>query len=411
MESRRWHTWAYLAVVALNAVSYEWIPAGASGFHLTWNHLAVALGTVIAVWGVLKRREHPWLLLAGGIAAALGGAASVLAIAVFSGVLREDDRLNRYGRVLLAALAALVGPLTGTITTMDGVPIPSGEADIPALLLARALGVIVFVLVPTLAGSALAARRAQLYSLRERAEAAEAEREARAQAAVLEERTRIAGEMHDSLGHRLVLITTQAGGLEVGAARGPEFVEEHARIIGETARAALAELRATVTTLTTGEPTRTPAPGAAQIGALVERARTSGAQVSSAVVVPENLPPRVDAALYRIAQEGLTNALKHAPGRPVTLALSTADDAAHLTISNPLAGGAPTRGEGTGLTRLTERVAGLGGRLRAGDDGATFTLAAHLPLDPARERDGAAETDDAAEGAALESAAPRDAGA
>ncbi|HHW82476.1 MAG TPA: hypothetical protein GX743_01445, partial [Actinomycetales bacterium] len=57
MESRRWHTWAYLAVVALNAVSYEWIPAGASDFHLTWNNLAVALGTVIAVWGVLKRRE------------------------------------------------------------------------------------------------------------------------------------------------------------------------------------------------------------------------------------------------------------------------------------------------------------------------------------------------------------------
>ena len=87
----------------------------------------------------------------------------------------------------------------------------------------------------------------------------------------------------------------------------------------------------------------------------------------------------MDAALYRLAQEGLTNALKHAPGRPVTLTLAALDGEARLTITNPLGPGAP--GNGTGLTRLRERVDSLGGTLIAGDDGAVFTLAARLPLD------------------------------
>lgn len=370
--SRNWRTATYVLLSLtslLTALGTEDVEG--------WRWALLVVGLAVALAGIWWRTSHPWLFVIGGLAAALAGEPLVLSLALFSLALRRRDAWL-IAAALAGSAAIAVSPSTLTLTHEDGTVLQPGDPQFQlAALLMRGAVAVVFVVVPLLFGAYLGSRREVLAGLTARAEAAEAEREARAEAAVLAERTRIAGEMHDSLGHRLVLIATQAGGLELNSARGADFVEDHARIIGETAREALAELRATVGALSA--PTRAPAPGVADIGRLVDEARQAGAELSATLKPLGPLAPRVDAALYRLAQEGLTNALKHAPGRPVTLTLAALDGEARLTITNPLGPGAP--GNGTGLTRLRERVDSLGGTLIAGDDGAVFTLAARLPLD------------------------------
>lgn len=139
--------------------------------------------------------------------------------------------------------------------------------------LTRTLMVTLFVLLPAAIGVFIRMSRDTTTAARERAKIAESEREARAKAAVLLDRQRIAGEMHDSLGHKLALISTQAGGLEVNADRGTEFVSEHARVIGETARTALTELRQAVGSLDPPPPPHASWPE--QIQALLSSARSS----------------------------------------------------------------------------------------------------------------------------------------
>lgn len=370
--SRNWRTATYVLLSLtslLTALGTEDVEG--------WRWALLVVGLAVALAGIWWRTSRPWLFVIGGLAAALAGEPLILSLALFSLALRRRDAWL-IAAALAGSAAIAVSPSTLTLTYEDGTVLQPGDPQFQlAALLMRGAVAVVFVVVPLLLGAYLGSRREVLAGLTARAEAAEAEREARAEAAVLAERSRIAGEMHDSLGHRLVLIATQAGGLELNSARGADFVEDHARIIGETAREALAELRATVGALSA--PTRAPAPGVADIGRLVDEARQAGAELSATLKPLGPLAPRVDAALYRLAQEGLTNALKHAPGRPVTLTLAALDGEARLTITNPLGPGAP--GNGTGLTRLRERVDSLGGTLIAGDDGAVFTLAARLPLD------------------------------
>ncbi|MEU5553941.1 histidine kinase [Micromonospora sp. NPDC047793] len=234
------------------------------------------------------------------------------------------------------------------------------------------------------------ARRQLVLSLRERAERAEAEQQLRVAQAQQVERTRIAREMHDVLAHRISLLSLHAGALEFRPDASPEEVSRAAGVIRGSAHAALQDLREVIGVLRadtslTAEPER-PQPTLDDLPALVAESRAAGTRVDlrDRVSDPERLPAGLGRSVYRIVQEGLTNARKHAGGAAVTVGLSGAPgDGLAVEIRNrwPVGDAVPSiPGTGTGLIGVAERVTLAGGRLEHGrDDSGDFRLAAWLP--------------------------------
>ncbi|MCZ2821226.1 histidine kinase [Modestobacter sp. VKM Ac-2977] len=235
-------------------------------------------------------------------------------------------------------------------------------------IVAAATGAIVAL--PAALGIWQRTREQLLGVLRERAERAEAERELLARDAVLFERTRIAREMHDAVGHRVSLMVLQAGAIEL-AARDADRVEQLAGQVQTAGRRALVELRQMVGVLRAGDVDEDaplgPQPGLEDLPRLVDQAREAGMDVALTGVADVPVDPAVGRAAYRIAQEALTNAGKHAPGARVQVTAEHRPEELHLRVVN----GAPTRppqpvpGDGYGLVGLGERVRTLGGRLTA----------------------------------------------
>jgi signal transduction histidine kinase len=233
---------------------------------------------------------------------------------------------------------------------------------------------------------AWARTRAELVAaLTERAERAEAERELMARDAVLTERTRIAREMHDAVGHRVSLMVLQAGAIEMAAA-DPDRVVQLAAQVQTAGRQALDELRQMVGVLRAGDEDAplAPQPGLDDLPRLVEQSREAGMTVDLRGLPTGGAPvdPAVGRAAYRIVQEALTNGGKHAPGAAVCVEVERPADQLVVRIVNGPAHGAPVTaaGGGYGLVGLGERVRTLGGRLRTEPrlDGG-FLVEAELP--------------------------------
>jgi signal transduction histidine kinase len=225
------------------------------------------------------------------------------------------------------------------------------------------------------------ARRQLVRSLRDQADRAAGE----ARAA---ERRRIAREMHDVLAHRLSLLSVHAGALEFRPDAPAEEVAEAAGVIRESARAALDELRGVIGILREdgGESlTEPPQPTLADLAALVEESRAAGMRITERIELGDAAPAgAVGRTAYRIVQEGLTNARKHAPGAAVTLTVEAPGGDLRVEVRSlaPVAvAAAPTLpGAGTGLIGLAERVTLAGGELESGVDPAgAFVLRARLP--------------------------------
>jgi signal transduction histidine kinase len=237
-------------------------------------------------------------------------------------------------------------------------------------------------------GALAQARRALIASLRERAERAEAEQARRVSEARMLERTRIAREMHDVLAHRLSLLATYAGALEYRPDAPPGQLSEAAGVIRATVHKALDELRDVIGVLRDdeAEPSR-PQPVLADLRGLVEESRDAGVRVEleDRVVDAGTVPAGAGRTAYRVVQEGLTNARKHAAGRPVLVTVDGQRGAQLVVeIRNPLRAdplGPPAApGTGTGLVGLTERVALAGGELGYEvTPAAEFRLHARLP--------------------------------
>ena len=232
------------------------------------------------------------------------------------------------------------------------------------------------------------ARRQLLDSLRERAQRAEAEQGRRVAEARALERTRMAREMHDVLAHRLSLLATYAGALEYRPDSSPEKLARAAGVIRTGVHQALDELREVISVLRDTEidelPGGRPQPTFQDLPALVEESREAGTTIAydDRVTDPTTLPPATGRTAYRVVQEGLTNARKHAAGSPVTLTVTgQAGDGLRIELTNPWSNGISlTPGSGTGLVGLTERVQLAGGTLdhgKRGDGG--FRLEASLP--------------------------------
>lgn len=254
---------------------------------------------------------------------------------------------------------------------------------------------VVFVVLLTVAivgwGMFVRAKRQLLLSLRDRARRAETEGLLRAEQAQRLAREAIAREMHDVLAHRLTLLSVHAGALEFRPDAPPAETARAAGVIRESAHDALQDLREIIGVLRAGEnhDTGRPQPTLAELDALVAECREAGMKVTlhNGVTDPAAVPSSVGRTAYRIAQEGLTNARKHAPGTEVTVSVTGAPgDGLTVRVRNPPPEGEvpPVPGSGQGLIGLTERATLTGGRLEHGHCGeGGFEVRAWLPWGPA----------------------------
>ena len=246
-------------------------------------------------------------------------------------------------------------------------------------------------------------RRAALAAAAARAARAEASLDVAAAGAAAAERARIARELHDVVAHHVSLIAVQAEAVGALLPARPAEASASADAIGATARQAMTELRRLLGVLRfnsaeqelSPERTRlTPAPSMSRLDELLASVRASGLPVRCTVSgSPASLPPGVDLTAYRIVQEALTNALRHAPGSAAAVAVAFEDGYLSIAVANtapppfaavsspPMAPSIPRLAGGYGLAGIAERVASCGGSLTLGPapDGG-FTVTARLPL-------------------------------
>ncbi|GAB6940520.1 sensor histidine kinase [Isoptericola variabilis] len=237
-----------------------------------------------------------------------------------------------------------------------------------------------------------------LWSLRDRARRAEAEQERRVAEARTAERTRIAREMHDTLAHRLSLLAATAGAMEYRPDADPAALAAAAGRVRAGVSDALEDLRQVIRLLRAGPDDLGPVPGLDDVRRLVDDSRAAGTDVTyerTGDSSPDATPPAaVATAVFRVVQESLTNARRHAPGAAVRVTVATAPGEVRVRVVDD--GAAPGAvapagvGTGTGLVGLRERATLLGGTLsagpRGGPSGATdasrgFAVEAWLPWD------------------------------
>lgn len=309
-----------------------------------------ALTAVVMV--LAARRPLVAFPLAVTLALLTGGALALLACTSYQAGRHVASRRD----LTLTVVAAFAYPAVLLVPTQR-------LADEPWPALAR---IALLVALPLVAGVHLTRQAERLR--RERRLHAERER--------LRERLRIAVDMHDSLGRWLSLVSVQAAALEVAPL--PADQRPVARNLAHAARTAVDELHAVVATLRDS-------PGLDGVDELVEQFRRAGVAVTVERSGSARPLATGDAghAAYRVVQEGLTNAARHAPGEPVAVSLAWEPDALLVGVANPTRG--PVRDErGTGLAGLSERVRSAGGLLRVHVEPAGFRLVAMLPVAPDR---------------------------
>src|SRR4051812_43227411 len=321
-----------------------------------------AIGAVIALGSTLPiawRRSHP-------VAAALAGAAPwlipsegfilvgyVAAFCLFYGVTAYTPDLH------VAGATVLVGVVIGVAGTA-----------IQHLGIGEYAGAVIAVVAPAGVGLLVRRQREHHRRLEELNRLLERERDERARAAIADERARIARELHDIVSHALTVVAVQADAAEAAVERRPELARAPLATIRSSAHEALTEMRRLLGVLRT-EPDddgREPLPGMAQLPALLERAAASG--VAAELVVegrPVPLPQSVDLTSYRIVQESLTNAAKHAAGARVCVSVCWGGDVIDIRVRDDGPGPTgPVAPDAHGLVGMRERVRIHGGRFEAG---------------------------------------------
>lgn len=234
-------------------------------------------------------------------------------------------------------------------------------------------------------GMFIGSRRELLWTLRQRAEEAEAERDLRATQARSNERERIAREMHDVLAHRISQISMHANALTFREDLSADEMRDSVRVIQDKAHEALTDLRGVLGVLRdgTGAPMTGPQPTYADVAGLVAEVSAAGGQVTYDAALADDaaVPDAVGRTIFRIVQEGTTNARKHAPAAAIRIAVSGSPaEGIDVEIRNGLRfGPTSTPGAGLGLVGLTERAELAGGWLTHGTENGTFVLRAWLP--------------------------------
>jgi signal transduction histidine kinase len=328
----------------------------------TLGTAAALIGGVALVW----RRSRPGGVLVVCVAGYAVNAAVVPGVPPYAGWVAlyaagvYGRGARRAGYSVIAGAAAL-GLIFGACAL--AYPKTAGE-----LVLLTAVTV-----TSALLATVVRSRRAQLDALRDRAAALERERESAAARAASEERLRIARDVHDLVGHGLSGIAVQSSTARLALDAGQAEAARAALSAVESAsRAALAEMRQLLGVLRAGDGGEYgPSPGLADLPGLVEVLRQQGAAVALSAGELGEVPGAVSLAAYRVVQEALTNAVKHAEGSRVTVQVVASGGAVLVTVEDyaqqapPLGG----RAGGHGLAGMRERVAGLGGEISAGPAG------------------------------------------
>ncbi|WP_241833076.1 sensor histidine kinase [Streptomyces caatingaensis] len=332
---------------------------------------AVLAGLAVAVLSSARRTLPATVLVAAGALDSATNGGLLLVVAAWSA-----------GRRIKGVLRALTA-FTASFVACEAFVLVENRS--PVWIAFSVLLFLVMAVVPGITGRYWSQRRALLQTLRERNAQLLRERQMIARQARMRERQRIAQDMHDSLGHQLALIAVQTGALEVS--RGlSEQQREAVGVLREASVAAMHELRAVVGVLKDGtvEEARAESGVVAGIDGLVESAAAAGTDVRLVRSGdPRPLGAPADHAAYRVVQEGLTNAFKHAPGARIGVGLYYEADSLVVEVVNgppPGSTGAAAVSGGQGLTGLRERARLAGGMVHAGPaaDGG-FRLAGVFP--------------------------------
>lgn len=348
----------------------EWGAAGA----LLW--IDVALGVVSVVAMQFRHRR----LLAVTLLTVAATAVSASAIGAWVVCQVSLSARRRWSEILpTAVLAVATGQVLYAVQPQQALP---WYANL--VFTALATGVVVAI------GMYVGARRDLVESLRDRAERAEREQGLRVAAAKAGERTSIAGEMHDVLAHRMSLVALHAGALAYRTDLSGAETRAAAAVIQANSQGALADLREILGLLrdTGGAADSRPQPTLGDLDALLETERAAGANITLLSDLEDRSAPPVSVgrSAYRIVEEGLTNARKHARHAAVTVELTGGPGLGlDLCVRNPVRVGARSSGNGAagfGLIGLAERAAASHGRFSSGlTPEGDFLLRAWLPWD------------------------------
>ena len=310
-----------------------------------------------------------------------------LFISLGVGVVGESSRAVTLELLVLVALFCVAATIVERIVLwwMCGLMLAVLWIAMPVQAGTNAVGVFGLIVAAAVAMDAIRGRRQTREALVVETEHAEQEQ---ARRAVLEERARIGRELHDVVAHHMSLIAVQAETAPYRVGEISESVSDEFTAISAAARAALAEMRRLLGVLRNDEEAaRTPQPQIGQIDEMINTARNAGITVDyTPAGALESVPQSIGLCAYRIVQEALTNASRHAPGAAVTVRLVRNEDALRLEVVNgPGRTAVPAdddTGLGQGLTGMRERASLLGGALTASatTDGG-FAVTAVLPID------------------------------
>ncbi|MFC5720884.1 sensor histidine kinase [Streptomyces gamaensis] len=338
--------------------------------------VAAAMATVLSLLMVFRLR-YP---VPTGVVAVAGDwlvyAPGVMLLALFT--------VAQQGRVrsawALGSVAAVAGACTPWLTGATPYTLTFW-----GYYLARTLS---YVAIPVLVGDFFRAGHVRILTLSEYTDQLVREQQLLAERAQVQERTRIAQEMHDVVAHRLTHVVIHAGALKMHPDRGPQWVADKAELIRRSGVQALDELRVVLGLLQepggTGSPSPLGPPGVHALERLAEGTRATGTEVTLSLAEPPGpVPGAVQAVVYRLVQEGLTNAVRYAPGAPVRVELRYGPGVLDIGVTNGPATGttSPLPSGGHGLAGLRSRVESLGGEFSARPlpDGG-FRLGARVPL-------------------------------
>jgi signal transduction histidine kinase len=272
----------------------------------------------------------------------------------------------------------------------DDQPAPVDAGNVAVAAAGRGAGAMLALGLAAAVGDGVRSRRIYLRSLEQRAADLEREQNQRVALATAAERARITRELHDVVAHGLSVIVVQAQGGAAALERHPERTAEALQNVITTGRQSLTEMRRLLDVVRrepAEDPELAPQPGIVALPALVDRVRAAGTPVSFTVDGrPTPLPTSVDLSAYRIAQEALTNTIKHAgAGASAAVRLHFSPAGLEIEVTDDGVGGPiPAGGGGTGLRGIAERIGILGGELIAGPgESGGFRVRALLPLSPA----------------------------
>ena len=370
---RAWgHLWRGLLALALSLV--VWLTVMEQQSRLV---LAVDVALAVVCWVIVwYRRRFPltvaWATAVLTTFSALGAGPAVLALVSLATHRRWRQLVPIYvASIAGAQLFAVVNP-------------PAQSEPYWFTLTSNMVAIAAMIAWGMYVGS----RRELLHTLRQRAERAEAEQELRMTQARANERARIAREMHDVLAHRISQVAMQAGALAYREDLDAQAMRGTASLIRDQSHQALTELRAVLGVLRdeSGDLTERPQPTYADVPSLLREAQGNGLHVTLEDRLETGgpdaeVPAAVGRTLYRILQEGITNAAKHAPASLLSLCVEGSPEAGlTVTMRNPLGfGTTSTPGAGLGLIGLSERAQLRGGRLEHRREGGSFVVRAWIP--------------------------------